>query len=56
MRKAKEEARGRVFSQLEKRFDVYTGTFYYHSNKTGVDSFVKPKILRLDQASSSRQS
>lgn len=49
MRKARERARELVFSQFEKRFDVYSGTFFYHSNKTGVDSFAKPRVFRPDQ-------
>ncbi len=49
MKKARESARRRIFSQFEKRFDVYSGKFYYHSNKTGVDSFDKPRLLRADQ-------
>lgn len=49
MRRAREAARNRIFSQFEKRFDVYSGTFFYHSNKTGVDTFLKPRVLRPDQ-------
>lgn len=49
MRVARARARERVFEQFEKRFDVYSGTFYYHSNKSGVDSFAKPRVLRPDQ-------
>lgn len=49
MRKARERARSFILSQFEKRFDVYSGKFYYHSNKTGVDTFVKPRLLRPDQ-------
>eukprot|EP00752_Nemacystus_decipiens_P013301 g11781.t1 len=49
MKKARERARSFIYSQFEKRFDVYSGQFYYHSNKTGVDTFVKPRLLRPDQ-------
>lgn len=49
MRKARERARSFVFAQFEKRFDVYSGKFYYHSKKTGADTFVKPCLLRPDQ-------
>ncbi|CAM9675644.1 unnamed protein product, partial [Scytosiphon promiscuus] len=49
MLRARDRARSRILSQFEKRFDVYSGTFYYHSNKTGVDTFVKPGLLRPDQ-------
>ena len=49
MKDARERARDHIFSQFEKRFDVYSGKFYYHSNKTGFDTFVKPRPLRADQ-------
>lgn len=49
MKRARERMRELVLQQFEKRFDLYSGTFYYHSNKTGVDSFAKPRILRSDQ-------
>ncbi|CAM9142413.1 unnamed protein product, partial [Hapterophycus canaliculatus] len=49
MLRARDRARGRILAQFEKRFDVYSGTFYYHSNKTGVDTFAKPRLLRPDQ-------
>ncbi|CAM9833140.1 unnamed protein product, partial [Ectocarpus sp. 12 AP-2014] len=49
MRQARDRARSRILSQFEKRFDVYSGKFYYHSNKTKVDTFVKPRLLRPDQ-------
>ncbi|CBJ48596.1 conserved unknown protein [Ectocarpus siliculosus] len=49
MRQARDRARSRILSQFEKRFDVYSGKFYYHSNKTKIDTFVKPSLLRPDQ-------
>lgn len=49
MRAARNRARDLVFWQYEKRFDVYSGTFYYHSNKTKVDSFSKPRVLLPEQ-------
>ncbi|CAM9838922.1 unnamed protein product [Pylaiella littoralis] len=49
MKKARNRARNRILSQFEKRFDVYSGTFYYHSNKTGQDTFAKPRLLLPDQ-------
>lgn len=49
MKNARDSARRHIFSQFEKRFDVYSGKFYYHSNKTGVDTFAKPRLLRADQ-------
>ncbi|CAM9518692.1 unnamed protein product, partial [Discosporangium mesarthrocarpum] len=50
MYQARERARELVFQQYEKRrHDLYSNSFYYHSNKTGVDSFLKPKVLRADQ-------
>ncbi|CAM9650141.1 unnamed protein product, partial [Sphacelaria rigidula] len=49
MKQARDRARELVFSQFEKRFDVYSGTFYYHSNKTRQDTFTKPRVLRPDQ-------
>ncbi|CAM9398531.1 unnamed protein product [Ectocarpus fasciculatus] len=49
MRQARDRARSRILSQFEKRFDVYSGKFYYHSNKTKIDTFVKPRLLRPDQ-------
>ena len=51
MRRARDTSRALVLAQFEKRFDIYSGTFYYHSNKSGVDTFVKPRVLRADQAS-----
>lgn len=50
MRRARDRARALVLAQFEKRFDIYSGTFYYHSNRSGVDTFVKPRVLREDQA------
>lgn len=49
MRQARDRARSRILSQFEKRFDVYSGKFYYHSNKTKIDTFMKPRLLRPDQ-------
>lgn len=49
MKTARERARSFIFAQFEKRFDVYSGTFFYHSNKTGIDTFAKPRLLRPDQ-------
>lgn len=51
MSRARERARELVFAQYEKRFDVYTGLFYYHSSKTSVNSFIKPRVLRPEQVS-----
>ncbi|CAM9624757.1 unnamed protein product [Ectocarpus sp. 6 AP-2014] len=49
MWQARDRARSRILSQFEKRFDVYSGKFYYHSNKTKIDTFVKPSLLRPNQ-------
>lgn len=49
MRRARDRSRALVLAQFEKRFDIYSGTFYYHSNRSGVDTFVKPRVLRADQ-------
>lgn len=50
MKRARDKSRALVLDQFEKRFDIYSGTFYYHSNKSGVDTFDKPRVLRADQA------
>lgn len=39
-----------VFLSYEKRYGVYQGAFFYRNIKTGVNSFVKPRVLRPDQA------
>ena len=49
MRRAREAARAKVFSQFEKYFDADSGAYFYLNSKTGVSTFAKPHVLRADQ-------